>query len=198
MMTWLEEPHRGARDLDLLGFGDPDPDQLVEVFRRVMATEEDDGLVFDTDALRSLPIRADMAYGGVRLRTTATLDGAHIPIAIDVGFGDALELGAVVIDYPVLLDMPPPRLRAYARETVIAEKFQAMVALGRAKQPHEGLLRHPGAVAPVRVRPRAARAGDFSALREAGDWGSGPTARGVFGRVRKRRGQAGAMARLFG
>lgn len=133
MMTWLEEPHRGARDLDLLGFGDPDPDQLVEVFRRVMATEEDDGLVFDTDALRSLPIRADMAYGGVRLRTTATLDGAHIPIAIDVGFGDALELGAVVIDYPVLLDMPPPRLRAYARETVIAEKFQAMVALGRAK-----------------------------------------------------------------
>jgi predicted nucleotidyltransferase component of viral defense system len=132
MMTWLEEPHRGTRDLDLLGFGDPDPDRLVEVFRKVMAAEEDDGLVFDTEALRSLPIRADMAYGGVRLRTTATLDGAKIPIAIDVGFGDALEPGAVVIDYPVLLDMPSPRLRAYARETVIAEKFEAMVALGRA------------------------------------------------------------------
>jgi predicted nucleotidyltransferase component of viral defense system len=28
----------------------------------------------------------------------------------------------------VLLDLPVPRLRAYARETVIAEKFHAMVA----------------------------------------------------------------------
>ena len=33
---------------------------------------------------------------------------------------------------PVLLDLPAPRLRAEARETVIAEKFQAMVMLGRA------------------------------------------------------------------
>ncbi len=31
-----------------------------------------------------------------------------------------------------MLDFPTPRLRDYARETVIAEKFQAMVALGRA------------------------------------------------------------------
>jgi len=52
--------------------------------------------------------------------------------AQDVAFGDALEPGAEVIDYPSMLDLPTPRLRAYARETVIAEKFQAMVALGRA------------------------------------------------------------------
>lgn len=36
------------------------------------------------------------------------------------------------MDYPALLDLPGPRLRTYARETVIAEKFQAMVDLGRA------------------------------------------------------------------
>jgi hypothetical protein len=33
---------------------------------------------------------------------------------------------------PVLLDLPAPRLRAYRPQTVIAEKFQAMVFLGRA------------------------------------------------------------------
>ena len=55
-----------------------------------------------------------------------------INLTIDIGFGDALEPGAEVVDYPVMLDLPAPRLRAYARETVIAEKFQAMVALGRA------------------------------------------------------------------
>jgi hypothetical protein len=31
-----------------------------------------------------------------------------------------------------LLDQPAPKLRAYPPETVIAEKFQAMVHLGRA------------------------------------------------------------------
>lgn len=51
---------------------------------------------------------------------------------VDVSFGDALEPGVEVIDYPCMLDLPAPRLGAYARETVIGEKFQAMVALGRA------------------------------------------------------------------
>lgn len=34
------------------------------------------------------------------------------------------------VDYPSLLDMPTPRLRAYPPETVVAEKVQALVALG--------------------------------------------------------------------
>ena len=33
-------------------------------------------------------------------------------------------------DYPTLLDLPAPRLRGYPRETVVAEKFEAMVKLG--------------------------------------------------------------------
>ena len=51
---------------------------------------------------------------------------------IDIGFGDSVEPGLVEMDLPVMLDFPAPHLRAYARETVIAEKFQAMVMLGRA------------------------------------------------------------------
>ncbi|HEX2890920.1 nucleotidyl transferase AbiEii/AbiGii toxin family protein, partial [Vineibacter terrae] len=47
------------------------------------------------------------------------------------GFGDAVEPGVADLELPVLLDLPSPRLRAYSRETVIAEKFQAMVMLGR-------------------------------------------------------------------
>jgi predicted nucleotidyltransferase component of viral defense system len=132
VMTWFEAPHRGTRDLDLLGFGDPSPEALVRVFGEVMAAPEADGLVFDVGGLRAEPIREDVEYGGVRLRTQATLDGARIAVVIDIGFGDATAPGAELIDYPVLLNLPAPRLRAYARETVVAEKFQAMVALGRA------------------------------------------------------------------
>jgi hypothetical protein len=50
-------------------------------------------------------------------------------VTVDVGFGDDLEPGAGVIDYPSMLDLPAPRLRAYARETISAKKIQAMAAL---------------------------------------------------------------------
>lgn len=133
MTTWFDEPHRPTRDLDLLGFGDSGADPMLAVFRAILATPvDDDGIAFDIAGLRVEQIREELAYGGLRLRTTATLAGARINVVIDIGFGDAVEPGLEEIDLPVLLDFPAPHLRAYPRETVIAEKFQAMVLLGRA------------------------------------------------------------------
>ena len=60
------------------------------------------------------------------------IGGARVRVVIDIGFGDAIEPGIAEMELPVLLDFPSPRLLAYPRETVIAEKFQAMVMLGRA------------------------------------------------------------------
>lgn len=132
LTTWLPETARGTRDLDLLGFGDASEQRILGIFREVLAIAGDDGVAFDLDALRAGPIREEIEYGGVRLRGTASLAGAHIAVVVDIGFGDSVEPGLETIDYPALLDLPAPRLRAYAPETVIAEKFQAMVALGRA------------------------------------------------------------------
>lgn len=132
LTTWLPETARGTRDLDLLGFGDASEQRILGIFREVLAIAGDDGVAFDLDELRAGPIREEIEYGGVRLRGTASLAGAHIAVVVDIGFGDSVEPGLETIDYPALLDLPAPRLRAYAPETVIAEKFQAMVALGRA------------------------------------------------------------------
>jgi len=132
LATWFDEPHRATRDVDLLGFGDAADDALLGTFREIMAIEVDDGVSFDLKGLRIEAIREEVEYGGSRLRTTAGLAGARIPITVDIGFGDAVEPGVEDIDLPVLLDMPSPHLRAYPLETVIAEKFHAMVVLGRA------------------------------------------------------------------
>ena len=132
LATWFDEPHRATRDVDLLAFGDAAEDALLRTFREIMAVEVDDGIVFDLKGLRIDAIREEVEYGGSRLRTTAALAGARIPITVDIGFGDAVEPGVEDIDLPVLLDMPSPHLRAYPPETVIAEKFHAMVVLGRA------------------------------------------------------------------
>jgi predicted nucleotidyltransferase component of viral defense system len=132
LATWFDDPMRPTRDLDLLGFGDCDSDAILATFRDIVAVEVEDGIFFDPDALKIVRIRNALDYGGVRIQTTARISGAHIPVSIDVGFGDALAPGVEELSYPVLLDLPVPKLRAYARETVIAEKFQAMVVLGRA------------------------------------------------------------------
>jgi len=132
LTTWFNEPARPTRDLDLLGFGDPDSEVMLATFQEILAIEVTDGVMFDAENLRVDRIRENLEYGGVRLRTTADVGGARIPVSIDIGFGDALEPGVELLDYPVLLDQPAPKLRAYARETVIAEKFQAIVLLGRA------------------------------------------------------------------
>lgn len=130
--TWFDSPHRPTRDVDFLGFGDPSPDVLLSRFREIAANPADDGLTYDAASLAAELIREDQHYGGIRLRTSATLAGARIPIIIDIGFGDATEPGLQEIDLPVLLDMPAPHLLAYPPETVIAEKFEAMVKLGLA------------------------------------------------------------------
>lgn len=130
--TWFDDPHRPTRDLDFLGYGDSAPEPMLAVFREICAIDENDGIIFNVDALRVELIREELEYGGLRLRTTALLAGARITVVIDIGFGDAIEPGVEEINLPVLLDLPAPRLRAYARETVVAEKFQAMVMLGLA------------------------------------------------------------------
>jgi len=131
LATWLPDPFRPTRDLDLLGHGSDDPATLVETFKTICMTPvPDDGVTFDTAGLTAVPIREDVEYGGVRVRTLATIDGARIPIQVDIGYGDIITPGPVEIEYPTLLDSPAPHLRAYPVETVVAEKFEAMVTLG--------------------------------------------------------------------
>ena len=128
--AWLEDPFRTTRDLDLLAVGERAPERLVTIFREVCVQPvEEDGLIFDAEHLVSEPIRDNRVYGGLRLRTSARLAAAVIPIQIDIGLGDAVTPGPLELAYPVLLDQPAPRLNAYPRETVVAEKFEAIVAL---------------------------------------------------------------------
>jgi predicted nucleotidyltransferase component of viral defense system len=132
MRYWLDDPHRPTRDLDLLGFGDSDPELTLKLFHEICAIKADDAVAFDTSALVVDRVRDESGYGGLRLKTYATVDGARVRVVIDIGYGDATEPGLDQIELPVLLDQPAPSLRAYPPETVIAEKFQAMVMLGLA------------------------------------------------------------------
>jgi len=127
---WAINDDRTTRDADFLGFGELDDEKLKATFAEIMAIDGDDGLIFDTANLTVAAIREDQIYGGVRLKAIALLENARIPITIDVGLGDALTDPDYTIDYPSLLNQPIVNVRAYPPETVIAEKFQAIVMLG--------------------------------------------------------------------
>jgi len=127
---WIEGGNRETRDADFLVYGDTDAAKLTTAFAEILAIETDDGLVFDIDSLKAAAIREETEYGGIRLRTNAFLERTRIPVTIDIGFGDALAAAAEHLAYPSLLGMETPHIRSYPPATVIAEKFQAMVALG--------------------------------------------------------------------
>ena len=129
---WLDHDNRETRDADFLSFGEADAETIKAIFAEIMAITSDDGLDFDTKALTATAIRDEMEYGGIRLKTSAYLERTRIPVTLDIAFGDALVDAAQSIDYPSLLDMERPSIRAYPPAQVIAEKFQAVVALGLA------------------------------------------------------------------
>lgn len=129
---WLDHDNRETRDADFLGFGEADVETIKAIFGEIMAITGDDGLDFDIDALAATTIREEMEYGGIRLKTNAYLERTCIPVTVDIAFGDALTDASQTIDYPSLLDMERPSIRAYPPAQVIAEKFQAVVALGLA------------------------------------------------------------------
>ena len=129
--AWSDRSHRPTRDLDLLGYGDASEQQLITSFQQICQAEvEPDGLEFDAKSIRVTEIREDQDYDSRRMQLVAKLEKAQIHLQIDIGFGDAVTPEAEEIDYPTLLDFPAPRIWAYPRETVVAEKLQAMIALG--------------------------------------------------------------------
>jgi predicted nucleotidyltransferase component of viral defense system len=128
---WGGSIYRGTRDLDFTGYGSSEAADALVAIREVCAVPvAEDGLVFDAGTLTAEPIRDAAEYNGLRIRFQALLGVARVPIQIDIGFGNSIEPPATEADYPTLLDMPAPRVRAYPREAVVAEKLHAMVVLG--------------------------------------------------------------------
>jgi predicted nucleotidyltransferase component of viral defense system len=128
---WIGTEHRPTRDIDLLGHGSNEPESMEGTFREILSTRvEPDGVEFDLDSIETQRMAVGEPYPGIRVRVDADLGGARIKLHIDVGFGDAVSPSPRLASFPTLLDFPAPEIRAYPPETIVAEKFEAMVDLG--------------------------------------------------------------------
>ena len=129
--AWGGLSSRPTKDIDLLARMDNTVEAVETVMREVCGQEvEADGLVFDTESVAGEAIKEDADYLGVRVTFLVTLLNGRLSMQIDMGFGDVVTPSAAMTGYPALLDFPAPLMLGYPRETVVAEKFEAMTKLG--------------------------------------------------------------------
>jgi hypothetical protein len=129
--VWQAPPARPTMDIDLLGRTENQVETIVTVVRDICRQKvEPDGLNFDPESVEGKRIAEAAEYQGVRVSFRGSLGNAKIFMQLDIGFGDVIFPRAASVKFPTLLDLPGPRLRGYTRESIIGEKFQAMVKLG--------------------------------------------------------------------
>jgi hypothetical protein len=131
-LVWQGQSYRVTKDADFLAVVPADPEYLIGILEEICVISIDgaDGIQFLPETIRAAPIREEQEYGGIRATLTGLLHQARIPLQIDIGFGDEVTPEPEAVRFPTLLGGPAPRIMAYPRYTMVAEKLKAMVRLG--------------------------------------------------------------------
>nr|WP_203558402.1 nucleotidyl transferase AbiEii/AbiGii toxin family protein [Bacteroides sp. 519] len=122
---------RPTLDIDFLGIKiKNDIATIKNVFREILIIPCEDGILFDISTIEAEEINETNTYQGIKISFMAKLDTIKQPLRMDIGFGDIITPSAQNLTYPVLMDeLPAPEILAYSLESVVAEKFQAMIEL---------------------------------------------------------------------
>jgi len=124
------EKFRPTMDIDI---SQKRRDETSEIkLKGILSTNvEEDGLVFDLQSIRLEDIKRDTAYKGMRVLFHGALDSAKIDMQIDISFRDIIfpEPKEKIV-FPCILEFPAPKLWCYSLESIVAEKFEALMKLG--------------------------------------------------------------------
>lgn len=126
-----QEKSRPTMDLDFLGMNtSQNPDNLISLYQEILSIKyEPDGVTFDTSSISVSEITKEGNYSGTRIKVIAFLGKIRQSMQVDIGFGDSVTPNPIRMKYPTLLAMDEPEVLAYSAETIVAEKFEAMIDL---------------------------------------------------------------------
>lgn len=129
----FENRSRATRDIDFLARQiNNAPEEMIGIFREICSIPSDDAVTYDLNTLVAERITEDADYSGVRIKVVCYLDRSRSTLQFDIGFGDIIIPKPESMVYPSLLDMDEAQLLVYSKESIIAEKFQAMIYLALA------------------------------------------------------------------
>jgi hypothetical protein len=126
---WNIPLRRPTRDIDFRGYLDNNEKAIFRAIKHIiMEPVPEDGIIFDAKTINVERTQIDADYEGIRVKFTGYLGKARIPMQIDIGFSDVLASRVERVDYPTLLDdTKTPRLKSYPKESMVSEKFHAMI-----------------------------------------------------------------------
>jgi hypothetical protein len=124
---------RSTKDVDFLGLSiNNDPTTLKNAVIEICNISCNDGIIFKIESIATERIKEDADYEGIRIKIETFLDKTRKVIQIDIGFGDVIYPHPIIMNYPVLIESDSLILNTYTKESIIAEKFEAMIKLSDA------------------------------------------------------------------
>src|SRR5574339_334056 len=126
---WNIPLRRPTRDIDFRGYLDNSEETILHAIKEIIKEPvAEDGILFDAQTIRVEQTQIDADYEGIRVKFTGFLGKARIPIQVDIGFSDVLASRVERVNYPTILEETrPPRLKSYPKESMVSEKFHAMI-----------------------------------------------------------------------
>lgn len=121
---------RMTRDIDMLGQTFTSDTEIIRRIRAISTTEVDDGIAFDSENLKTTPIREENRYHGTRLVMPASIARARTKLQLDINLGDPVTPKPQLIEYQQLLTAETFSILGYPLATIIAEKLSTAIQLG--------------------------------------------------------------------
>jgi len=125
-----------ARPTDDLDFNGMQEGRNIEDFANTIrgicnSHNGEDGLVFDTENIKTMRDRDGIVPGG-KIMMLAMIGKTRVRMLIDIGYGNAITPHAKLMEIPTVLPslINPPMIAVYPAETTIAEKMHAMYRHG--------------------------------------------------------------------
>lgn len=120
---------RTTMDMDTCIKGiDLTDEQLYEVLNEILGIDVGDNVIFEIK--NSKPIREEDDYGGLRYNIVAKFDNIKVDLSIDIATGDLITPCEIEYDYKMMFEDRNLKIMTYNIETIIAEKFQTVIARG--------------------------------------------------------------------
>lgn len=120
---------RATKDIDFLGRTENNLENISSAIKECLLLDvPKDGFEFEVASLKIRPIQLGSPEIGAAVTFDAKIGGAILKMQVDISFGSDVIPEALWVIYPQLLDFGSPEVLGYTAESIIADKFEAMVS----------------------------------------------------------------------
>ena len=118
---------RSTMDLDTTIKGLPlDRTTITKVVNEIISIDLKDNIKLEIENIKD--IREEELYSGFNINLKAEFDGLRTNLMIDITKGDVITYKEVQFEYKTLFDNEIVNIMTYNYETIIAEKFEAIIS----------------------------------------------------------------------